>query len=343
MAHADKLWNQKGKPALLNNRARVLSALVALVLATLVGFVPFGPTATADPDISDVRAKVEKLYHEAEQAAERHNDAKLELDELASELDSVEADEERQGEELEEARTNVRDAIIRQHQGQGLGEINQLLTADTDAFLTQLSTVATVNQLQDAMLETYNNELDAYEIRREETEKRRKRIAALEEKLAEEKETADAKLAEAKELLAELEVEQRERVISRGETPAPGDLPAASGNAKAAVGYAMAQVGKRYVYGGVGPSSFDCSGLTMRAWGAAGVSLPHSSRAQFGYGRRVSVSQLQPGDLVFYYSPISHVGLYIGNGMIVHAANPSRGVRVDPLRSMPYVGAVRPG
>ena len=81
----------------------------------------------------------------------------------------------------------------------------------------------------------------------------------------------------------------------------------------------------------------------MRAWGAAGVGLPHSSRAQRGYGTPVSSSQLQPGDLVFYYNPISHVGMYIGNGMIVHAANPGAGVRVSPLYSMPYVGAVRPG
>jgi peptidoglycan DL-endopeptidase CwlO len=81
----------------------------------------------------------------------------------------------------------------------------------------------------------------------------------------------------------------------------------------------------------------------MRAWGAAGVGLPHSSSAQFGYGTRVSTSALEPGDLVFYYSPISHVGMYIGNGMIVNAENPSAGILVVPLNSMPLVGAVRPG
>ena len=117
----------------------------------------------------------------------------------------------------------------------------------------------------------------------------------------------------------------------------------ASGRAAAAIRYAMAQVGKAYVYGAAGPSAFDCSGLTMRAYGQAGVGLPHSSGAQFSSGPRIAASALQPGDLVFYYSPISHVGIYIGNGMIVHAANPSQGVRVSPLHSMPYVGAVRPG
>ena len=79
------------------------------------------------------------------------------------------------------------------------------------------------------------------------------------------------------------------------------------------------------------------------AWAQAGVGLPHSSSAQFGAGPHISSSALQPGDLVFYYSPISHVGMYIGNGLIVHAANPGTGVLVAGLFSMPYSGAVRPG
>ena len=98
-----------------------------------------------------------------------------------------------------------------------------------------------------------------------------------------------------------------------------------------------------YVYGAAGPSAFDCSGLTMAAWSQAGVSLPHSSAAQYSSGRHISESELQPGDLVFYYSPISHVGMYIGNGQIVNAVNPSVGVVISGLHDMPYVGAVRPG
>ena len=105
----------------------------------------------------------------------------------------------------------------------------------------------------------------------------------------------------------------------------------------------MAQVGDSYSYGAVGPDSFDCSGLTMAAWAQGGVSLPHSSGSQMGSGTPVSTSALQPGDLVFYYSPVSHVGIYVGNGQLVHAANPSTGVQLTSVFSMPVSGAVRPG
>jgi cell wall-associated NlpC family hydrolase len=132
-------------------------------------------------------------------------------------------------------------------------------------------------------------------------------------------------------------------MTSRSEVRTPTTTVAASGRAGAAVSYAMAQVGDAYVYGAAGPDAYDCSGLTMASWAQAGVALPHSSSAQYSSGPQVPASALQPGDLVFYYSPISHVGMYIGNGMIVHAANPSTGVQVVGLYSMPFSGAVRPG
>ncbi len=98
------------------------------------------------------------------------------------------------------------------------------------------------------------------------------------------------------------------------------------------VQYALAQVGDRYVAAASGPSAFDCSGLTMTAWRQAGVSLPHYSRSQYSTTRRVPLSQAQPGDLVFYFgSGAHHVGLYIGNGKMVHAANPSSGVLVSDV------------
>jgi peptidoglycan DL-endopeptidase CwlO len=147
-------------------------------------------------------------------------------------------------------------------------------------------------------------------------------------------------------LLARMRAADRPSTPSRPSDPvAPppsgGGGGGASGSAAAVVAYARAQVGKPYCYGGSGSACFDCSGLTMMAWRQAGVSLPHSSAAQYSVGRRVSAGELQPGDLIFYYSPISHVSVYIGNGQRISATHTGDYVRVQSLGSS-IVGYARP-
>lgn len=129
----------------------------------------------------------------------------------------------------------------------------------------------------------------------------------------------------------------------RQETQAPAPAGNASSRGLAALAFAKAQIGKPYIWGGTGPSGYDCSGLTGAAWRTAGVSLPRTSQAQFGAGRAVSTSNLQPGDLVFYYSGITHVGIYAGGGQIVHASRPGKPIGYDALNSMPLAGARRVG
>jgi cell wall-associated NlpC family hydrolase len=125
-------------------------------------------------------------------------------------------------------------------------------------------------------------------------------------------------------------------------TPSVSSLPVAPGAAVARViRMALAQVGKPYVYGSMGPNGYDCSGLTAAAYAAAGFSLPHSSRAQATLGVHVSRADLEPGDLVFFYTPISHVGLYIGNGMMVHARTFGRPVAVTSVDMAGFNTAVR--
>lgn len=311
-------------------------------MIAVVGVMPSTP-AQAEPNIDDVQKRVDRLYHQAEQASERYNDAKLELRELEGELDSLRADEARQGKAFDTVREQVQDAIVRQYEGESLSTVSQVVVAhDSQAFLDQLSTMSAFNDLQSQLFDSYSTEAQALELRQKATSRRAETIADLKKRLATEKATADKKLAQAENLLDDLKAEEREEMLSRGVIRVPSDVPA-SGRAAAAINYALAQVGDSYVYGAAGPNAFDCSGLTMMAWAQAGVGLPHSSSAQYGSGPHVSMADLRPGDLVFYYNPISHVGLYIGNGMIVHAANPGKGVIVSSLTSMPYTGAVRPG
>jgi cell wall-associated NlpC family hydrolase len=325
----------------LNGRKRLITAVSALALAAGVGLVP--GSAQAEPDIEDVEAKVDRLYHEAEVAQERYNDAKIELTELKDDLQSLKADERRQDKQLDGVREQVLESVVRQYQGESLSTVGEVVVSeDPKAFLAQLSTMSAYNDLQSEIFDDYSREVEALELRQSATEKRLATVAELEAELAKEQAAVDDKLAEAQALLDRLEAEEREALATRSTERVPASVPV-SGRAAAAVAYARAQVGDAYVYGATGPDAFDCSGLTMMAWAQAGVSLPHSSSAQYSSGPHVAASQLQPGDLVFYYNPISHVGIYIGGGMIVHAANPSTGVAVAGLYSMPYTGAVRPG
>jgi cell wall-associated NlpC family hydrolase len=187
---------------------------------------------------------------------------------------------------------------------------------------------------------------DTYQQRKQALEASQREQAKALANLEAKKRQAEQTVDRTKALLAQVKASDRARLLAAANNgggsgsgssgaPAPSSFPkvAASGGAAKAVAYAKAQVGKPYVYGASGPGSFDCSGLTMMAWAQAGVSLPHSSSAQYGATRHVSSSQLQPGDLIFYYSPISHVAIYVGGGMQVAATHTGDYVRLQALHS----------
>jgi cell wall-associated NlpC family hydrolase len=175
-------------------------------------------------------------------------------------------------------------------------------------------------------------------VRRLETEDaRRERLAR------EAAERRAAQLAAARERARQAAVAEAARRAalraSRG-TPRTFTGPV-SGRASEAVAEAYRQLGKPYEWAAAGPDRFDCSGLTMWAWARAGVSLPHSSQAQFDRGTHVSSNDLRPGDLVFFGSPIHHVGIYVGGGNMINAPQTGDVVRIAPAMRSDYVGAVR--
>jgi cell wall-associated NlpC family hydrolase len=339
----------------IDGRKRITRVIAALGITTLGGTLLTASPSIADPDqpsISDVRARVDRLYHEAEMASERYNNIREDLGDTKARLRSLQHDLADQQAKVEQVRQQVAGAIVSQYQGQALSTTTQVfLSENPREFLDQIATVSAYNDQQSQLMANFATQAKQLEMRKEAAQRQLSEITEAKKKLAEEKQTIDAKAAEAKELLGDLEAEaaaakeaeQRTVATSRDAERTPISNAPVSGRAAAAVNYALAQVGDAYVYGAAGPDAFDCSGLTMMAWAQAGVSLPHSSSAQMSSGPAVSMSALQPGDLVFYYSPVSHVGIYIGNGQIVHAANPSTGVAVAPVNSMPFSGAVRPG
>jgi len=153
--------------------------------------------------------------------------------------------------------------------------------------------------------------------------------------------------------LARQQAADAERRRQEAATQGTGSSSGASGSGAAsssastakagkALAFARAQVGKPYVWGASGPGSYDCSGLTQAAWKAAGVTLPRTTWDQVKTGTTVSVNSAQPGDLVFFYDDISHVGIYVGDGMMIHAPKPGAYVREESIYYMPVHSVVRP-
>jgi cell wall-associated NlpC family hydrolase len=322
-------------------RLPVAAATLGLLSSTLIFSAP---GAAADPSPADVQTRVNTLMHEAEVASEQYNQAKIQLTAAKQRLASLQGDLDRQQAAFEAARNQVVSVVVANYEGQTVSSTAQVLFSDNpDQVLAQLTVVLEYSDDQNTAMRAFVAKARQLSLREKAAKTQLQAIAETEQQLKQDKATLDAKAAQARQLLAQITAPPpRPQAVSRSTVRLAQEVPA-TGRAKIALDFALAQVGDAYVYGGTGPNGWDCSGLTMVAWGKAGVSLPHSASLQYSYGRHVSASQLQPGDLVFYYSPISHVGIYIGHGMIVNAANPREGVTILPVFSMPFAGATRLG
>ncbi|MFE4333647.1 NlpC/P60 family protein [Streptomyces sp. NPDC056831] len=179
------------------------------------------------------------------------------------------------------------------------------------------------------------------------TAEEKARLAALERKKEAEAERKAEELAK-QQAAAKAEADRKAAEAAKKAGPGTGtgtgtgSGSSATTKAEKALAFAAAQIGKPYVWGATGPSSYDCSGLTQAAWKAAGVDLPRTTWDQVKTGTRIATADLQPGDLVFFYDDISHVGIYKGDGMMIHAPKPGANVREESIYYMPIYGSVRP-
>jgi cell wall-associated NlpC family hydrolase len=328
-------------------------ALAGLSATALASVTLMSGTGHAEPTIDQVEQRLDTLYHEAEAAQERLNTLTHELSRKRHRLGELRADLQRQRRlyrQLSDQVATMAAAEVQSPESRLTPTQRLLLSEDADDFMSDLAAQDALSDHKGTMLTEFSAAAEQLATRQRQVKAEVAEVAADQRQAAKEEATVDAKVEDAEDLLAELEAERRAalraqqaREASRSTARPSLSAAPASGAAAAAVDFAMAQIGDAYVYGAAGPDAWDCSGLTMGAWAAAGVSLPHSSSAQMSSGTPVSMSELQPGDLVFYYSPVSHVGIYVGNGQIVHASNPESPVGTAPVDSMPFSGAVRPG
>jgi cell wall-associated NlpC family hydrolase len=361
-----------GTRTTLRGIAAVAAAAVALTLAPHV--------ALADPSPQTVAARKEldRLGTEVSLAAEHYDQAQIALD--AARRDAARAQVRVKAKEAAVAagQRGLGELIAAAYRsGGGADPVLQLLTSATpESFLDRAGTIDAVSRNRGNQLRTLRaarralkndqdlaaekvKAADAIAADMERTRTRIEKAVARQQVLVRKLETDDARrerlareaaerraaqLAAARERarrIAAAEAARRAALRASRGSSRPSYAGPVSGRASEAVAEAYRQLGKPYRWAAAGPDSFDCSGLTMWAWARAGVSLPHSSRAQFDMGTHVSQGELAPGDLVFFGSPIHHVGIYIGNGNMINAPQTGDVVKIAPAFRDDYVGAVR--
>jgi cell wall-associated NlpC family hydrolase len=320
--------------------------------STLV--ISLAPAALAEPTIAEVTTQIDTLSRKNEQLTESFNKATEDVKAKQALSAAAKRTASKAQFSYQAAHLQLRAAIAEQFKGAGFSRTGALLTSTSrDNYLDRLTTLQLMAARRAAVAATLKAAKQAADGAQSrsgallaEAAKKQKALSARRVSLA-------AEQTKYSKLLDKLTAAQRAAyfaktnpTVSTAETTTAVTTLAAkapSSAAAVAVQFALAQTGKPYVFAASGPDAYDCSGLTAAAWAAAGLQIPHVAESQYGVGTHVSRDQLQPGDLVFFYSPIGHVGLYIGNGLIVHAPQPGDVVKVVPLSTFDsdYVGATR--
>ncbi|MFJ1973241.1 NlpC/P60 family protein [Streptomyces sp. NPDC087903] len=348
------------KPRQRSAGGNTVRAAATIALAGAATATAFDGVGHAEPDLtpSQVKAKVDRLYQEAETATEKYNGAKEKAGAAEARLRTLRDEAARKEDKLNSARDALGSMAAAQYRDGGLDPSLQLaLSDDPDRYLDGAEFAERAGSRQAAAVSRVRTQLREIEQLRGAAHIELATLTSRQQDLSRHKKTITGKLGAARQLLSRLSTEERAQVAGGSaagrasrftagardslEAPASATTEAPNSRAAAAVAYAYQKLGSPYVWGATGPDAFDCSGLMLAAYRSAGLSLPRTTYAQIDTGRRVSRSELLPGDLVFFYSGISHVGMYVGNGQMIHAPNPSAPVRLAPIDEMPFAGAAR--
>jgi cell wall-associated NlpC family hydrolase len=334
--------------------ALVVGALGATVVAlpTVAGAQPQSPKKPQT--IEQVQKELGSLALENSQLIEQYDQGRIQVEQRQAAAARAQHAANVASAHLRSARAVLGQSFSAMYEGGSFSTTGALLTSESGAsYLSRLDTMSMISQ--------HNAQLV-------------REVTAIKKQAAHSRDTANSMLADAratlkalaakradvqaqvdkyKNLLATLTAAQRAAFFAAQHPTAThaavqtakAQLISVKGTpaaAQKAVQFALAQVGKPYVWGAAGPSSYDCSGLTMAAYRSAGISLPHSAAQQYGYGHHVSFSELRPGDLIFLYSPIGHVEMYIGDGLAVSAPTSGEDVKVISVSAGgDYTGATR--
>ena len=335
-------------------KADLRRILIATSMASAMA-ITLLPAASAAPSVAEIQRQVNELREEAAGKYEAANGVKYQISKLQRELNGL-----KQGEAAANARTQklqseISKLAIENYKSGGLGNgLELLLSRDPAKYLSDAAMLDVIAQRYSTklrQLKTYQQGLQSSQLV---VADRTAQLQAAQKRLEKQVASANAALKKAEKLLANLKAEERAKLLAADNAEQKKIFAEskrlaalyAGGSTKGAIAlrYALDQLGDIYVWAGSGPTKWDCSGLTMRAFQRAGVSMPHFAAAQFNYGKNIPRSALAPGDLVFFGRPISHVGIYMGKGKMVHAPRPGKRVEIATAFSLgrkPFVGAKR--
>lgn len=309
-------------------RSIVTTALAAVASAVAI---LLGATAVhAEPSVADIEKQIDQEWNQLEPIIERHNATRQDLAAKKKQADALAKKIRPLQLQVDLAMSRVGEFAVQAYKGGNASALNAILT--TGSPMTLAEQLEILDQFARRQRHDVQSVVDL-------KERYAAQKAPLDELVAQLAKTEAELAAKKKQIDAEIDRLQKLRLQAYGTTtslgslrPAPCPATYPGGPAGKAVKYACAQIGKRYVWGAAGPDAFDCSGLTMAAWEQAGVYLPHNAAAQRRSMPYVSRANLRPGDLVFYYSDLHHVGMYVGGGWVVHASQagvPIKMKRVD--------------
>ena len=311
-------------------------------------------SANAAPNLIEVQGRVRDLQEQATTAAEGAQEAKVTLAKLKKTLDTVQQEASQQGASVT-AMNKLSGAIAAEQYKSGpLSKSLELLFSSNPAlYLSTAGSLETVTRKKSADLKKFSVATQRLNATSLTVADKLSLVKATEARFKKQFEIANSKLDEAEALLAKLSAAERQRLAKLNDDEENADQQRSladagkygslSGRAGTAIRYALDQIGDKYVFGAAGLTTWDCSGLTMRAFRSAGVSLPHFSGAQYKYGKAIARKDLQPGDLVFFGKPISHVGIYLSPDRMVHAPRSGSRVKIATMDmgKKPYIGARR--
>lgn len=314
---------------------------VSMLTATAAAAVAISAQAAhADPKSSrkdEVKHKVDKLYEEAEKSTEKYDGAKERQSKLQKEVGNLQDSVAHGQDDLNQMRDGLGSMASAQYRSGGVDPSVQLfLSSHPDNYLDKASTLDQLSTKQVGALKKIQNKQRALGQQRQEAKDKLNDLADTRKELGEKKKHIQGKLSKARSMLNSLTAKERAKLAAeqrKKDQAASSQAGGKSSSARAAAAFAAAKgkIGAPYVWGGTGPSSFDCSGLVQWAYKQAGVSLPRQSQAQKNAGQQIGRGELKTGDLVIFNSDASHVGLYAGNGQILHAPKPGTSVRFEKL------------